>query len=74
MLECRFAEFLYLGLPMSFKAQCLLQIKEELCLAGCHVVAQTQGYHVVYTWGSVFKFQGGGVVVETMLCDRVQIW
>ena len=73
-VKCRIAEFLYLGLPMSFKAQCLLQIKEGLCLAGCHVVAQTQGYHVVYTWGSVFKFQGGGVVVKTMLCARVQIW
>ena len=73
MLECRFAGFLYLGLPLSFKAQCLPQIKEGLCLAGCHVVAQIQGYHVVCIWGSLVKFQGGGVVVKTMLCARVQI-
>ena len=39
----------------------------------CHVVAQTQGYHVVCIWGSLVKFQGGGVVVKTMLCARVQI-
>ena len=38
-----------------------------------HVVAQTQGYHVVCIWGSLVKFQGGGVVVKTMLCARVQI-
>ena len=73
VLECRFAGFLYLGLPLSFKAQCVPQIKEGLCLAGCHVVAQTQGYHVVCIWGSLVKFQGGGVVVKTMLCARVQI-
>ena len=64
MLECRFAESLYLGLPLSFKAQCLPQIKEGLCLAGCHVVAQTQGYHLVYIWGSLVKFQGSGVVLK----------
>ena len=63
-VKCRFAGFLYLGLPMSFKAQCLPQIKEGLCLAGCHVVAQTQGYHLVCTWGILVKFQGGGVVVK----------
>ena len=57
----------------SFKAQCLPQIKGGLCLAGCHVVAQTQGYHLVCIWGSLVKFQGGGVVVKTMLCARVQI-
>ena len=73
MLECRFAEFLYLGLPLSFKAQCLPQIKEGLCLAGYHVVAQTQGYHLVCIWGSLSKMQEGGVVVKTMLCARVQI-
>ena len=61
-VKCRFAEFLYLGLPMSFKAQCLPQIKEGLSLAGCHVVAQTQGYHVVCIWGSLFKIQGVGLL------------
>ena len=50
MLECGFAEFLYLGLPLSFKAQCLPQIKEELSMAGCHVVSQTQGYHLLCIW------------------------
>ena len=64
MLECGFAEFLYRGLPLSFKAQCVPQIKEGLCLAGCHVVALTQGYYLVYIWGSLVKFQGGGVVVK----------
>ena len=64
VLECGFAEFLYRGLPLSFKAQCPPQITEGLCLAGCHVVAQTQGYHLVCIWGSRVKFQGGGVVVK----------
>ena len=49
---------------MSFNAQCLPQIKEGLCLAGCHIIAQTQGYHLVCIWGSLVKFQGGGVVVK----------
>ena len=39
----------------------------------CPVVAKTQGYHLVCIWGSLVKFQGGGVVVKTMLCARVQI-
>ena len=73
MLECRFAESLYLGLPLSFKAQCLPQIKAGLCLAGCQFVEQSWGYHLVCIWGSLVKFQGGGDVVKTMLCARVQI-
>ena len=75
MLECRFAEFLYLGLPLSVKAQILPQIKGggELCLAACHDIAQTQGYHLVCIWGSLVIFQGGGVVLKTMLCAKVQI-
>ena len=73
MLECRFANFLYLGLPLSFKAQCLPQIKEKLCLAGCHVVARIEGYHLVCIWGSLVKFEAGGVDLKTMLCARVQI-
>ena len=28
-------------------------------LAKCHVVAKTQGYHLVFIWGSQIKFQGG---------------
>ena len=54
--------FLYRGLPLSFKAQCLPQIEGALCLAGCHVVAQTQGYHLVCIWGSLVKFQGVGLL------------
>ena len=72
MLECRFAEFLQLGLPQSFKAHRLFQIKKGLCLAGCHVVAQIQGYHLVCVWGILVKFDLGGVVVKTMLCAKVQ--
>ena len=34
------------------------------CLAGCHVVAQTRGYHLVCIWGSLVKFQGSLVVVK----------
>ena len=29
-----------------------------MCLAGCHAVAQIQGYHLAYIWGSLLKFQG----------------
>ena len=64
MLECGFAEFLYLGLPLSSKAQCLPQIKGGLCLAGCHDVAKTQGYHLVCIWSSLCEIQGGGVVIK----------
>ena len=35
-----------------------------LCLTGCHVVAQTQGYHLVCIWASLVKFHGGGIVVK----------
>ena len=28
-------------------------------LAKCHVVAKTQGYQLVFIWGSQIKFQGG---------------
>ena len=41
MRDCGFTEFLDRGLSLSFKAQCLPQIEKSLCLAGCHVVAQT---------------------------------
>ena len=64
MLECGFAEFLYRALPLSFKAQCLPQIKRVLCLAGCHGFAKTQGYHLGCIWGSLVRFQEGGVVVK----------
>ena len=43
-------------------ARCLPQI--EGCLAGCHVVLQTQGCHLVCIWGSLVKFHGGGVVLK----------
>ena len=64
MLEYGFAEFLYRGFPLSFKAQCLSQIKGGGGgPAGCHVVEQTQGYHLLCILGSLVKFQGGRVVV-----------
>ena len=62
-----------MGLTQSFKAQCLSQIKKRLCLTGCHVVAEKQGYHLVFLWGGVVKFQEGEVVVKSMLCAKVQI-
>ena len=44
-----------------------------VCLAGCHVVAQTQGYHLVCIWGSLVKFQGGGIVVNfDVFCTLMQ--
>ena len=46
---------------MSFKVQCFPQIKGGLRLATCHVLVQTQGYHLECIWGSLVKFQGGGV-------------
>ena len=49
------------------------QIEEDLCLAWFHVVAQAKSYHLVYIWGSLVKFQGGRVVLKTMLCARVRI-
>ena len=64
VFEWGFSEFLYRGLTMSFKVQCFPQIKGELCLAGCHVLVQTQGYHLECIWGSLVKFQRGGVVVK----------
>ena len=62
------------GLPLSFKAQCLPQIETGLCVAGRHVVAKTQGYHLVCVWSSLVKFQGGEVVLKIMLYTRVRIF
>ena len=61
---------------LSFKAQGFPQIERggggggERCLAGCHVVARTLAYHPVCIWGSLVKFQGGGVVLmfDFFLC------
>ena len=39
----------------------------------CPVVEQSWGYHLVCIWGSPVRFQGGGVVIKTMLCARVRI-
>ena len=60
MLVCGFAEFLYGGLHLSFKAQCLPQINWAGCLAGCHVVEQTLRYHLLCILSSLVKFHGGG--------------
>ena len=62
MLNCGFAELLCQGLSLSFKVQCVSKIEGGLC--GCHVVARTQGYHLVCIWGSPVKFQGDGVVLK----------
>ena len=56
---------------LSFKAQGFPQIEREgrggggggRCLAGCHVFARTLANHPVCIWGSLVKFQGGGVVL-----------
>ena len=61
VLDCLFAEFLCLGLFLTFKAKCFRQVEEGFCLAGSHVVAQRHGYHLVYIWGSLGKFQGVGL-------------
>ena len=52
---------------------CLSKLQIDLCLAWFHVVAQAKSYHLVYIWGSLVKFQGGRVVLKTMLCARVRI-
>ena len=46
-------------------------IERNLGLAGCHVVAQIQSYHLICIWGSLVKCQGGGVVLKTTLCARL---
>ena len=56
VLDCGFAEFLYRGLSLSFKAQCVPQIEEGLCLGGCNVVAQTQGLSSGMIWVRRLKF------------------
>ena len=58
---------------------CLSKLNASLklrgvCVAGRHVVSQTQGYHLVCVWDSLVKFHGGGVVVKIMLCARVRIF
>ena len=56
-----------------FSLGTLISFEGGVRLTKCPVVAQTQGYHLVCIWGSLVKFQGGGVVIKTMLCARVQI-
>ena len=73
MLNCGFTEFFHRGLSLSFKAQCPPQIERHLCLARCHVVAQTQGLSSGMIWGRLVKSQRAGVVLRTMLCARLVI-
>ena len=40
------------------------KLEGGFCRTKCHVVAQTQGYHLGCIWGSLVKLQGGGVVVK----------
>ena len=45
-----------------------------MCIAGCHVVAQSQHYHVVYISDSMVKSQGVGCThKEQALCERVDL-
>ena len=62
VVECGFSVFLHWGLPLSFKAKCLPQIDGGLCLAGCHVVARTQSYHLVCTRIAWLNFRGMGLL------------
>ena len=39
------------GAYLYFKVQCLPQIEGGVCLLECHLVTQTQDYHVVFIWG-----------------------
>ena len=55
MLDCGFADILYRALYLSFGAKYLRQKEGGLCLAGCGVVAQTQGYCLVCIWDSLVK-------------------
>ena len=73
VLDCGFGEFFHRGLSLSFKAQCVPQIERGLCLAGSHVVAQTQGLSSGMIWGRLVKFQRAGVVLRTMLCAKLWI-
>ena len=45
----------------------LIVFEGDFRQAKCPIVAQTQGYHLVCIWGSLVKFQGGGVVLKTRL-------
>ena len=58
MPDCGFAEFFYRYSSLSLKARRVPQIEERLCLAGCHVVAQTQGLSSGMIWSRLVKFQG----------------
>ena len=73
MLDYGFAEVFHRSLSLSFKAQCLPQIGRGLCLAGCNVVAQTQGLSSGMICGRLVKFQRAGVVLRTMLFARLWI-
>ena len=55
MPDCGFAEFFYRYLSLSFKARCVPQIEEGLCLAGCDVVAQAQGLSSFMIWSRLVK-------------------
>ena len=70
MLNCGFAECMFV--QRLIPVFCLSKLKVSLklrggeggrCLAGCHVVVRTLAYHPVCIWGSLVKFQGGGVVL-----------
>ena len=53
----------------------LIFLKGSFRRTKCPVVAQTQGNHLVCIWGSLVKFEAGGVVVKTMyaLCYNADL-
>ena len=50
--------------PCLSKLNVSLRLKRDCVWLGVMSIAQRQGYHLVCIWGSLVKFQGGGVVVK----------
>ena len=63
VLDCGLLSFCVWAYPCLSKLSVFVKLRRGLCLAGCHVVVQTQCYHLVYILGSLLKFQGVGVVL-----------
>ena len=42
----------------------LIFFRGGLASTKCHVVAQTEGYHLVCIWVGLVKFKGGGFVLK----------
>ena len=62
VLECGFAKSLYLGLPLSFKAQCLPQIKGGCVWLGA-MLLHRHGAIVWYAFGVAWlNYRGVGLL------------